>query len=200
MESLDLMANQDGALSERWALLACPWFMHSALQGYSKVNTINSVNSVKPVDTANQLQDHASLQTRLKAPSDCQDLASLVSSLSGVLTESENLNAPECLSFLQRIDAFRRPERLKSWLFVLRTVLEAVQEQEQEPAHGLKHVFEVRHLKLKTLEAAWSLLSTLDTKALTQEALAMGLQGAQVGEWIHQQRLEHLFQSDRFKT
>jgi len=198
MESLDLMANQDGALSERWALLACPWFMHSALQGYSKVNTINSVNSVNPVDTANQLQDHASLQTRLKAPSDCQDLASVVISLSGVLTESETLNAPECLSFLQRIDAFRRPERLKSWLFVLRMVLEAV--QEQEPEHGLKHIFEARHLKLKTLEAAWSLLSTLDTKALTQEALAMGLQGAQVGEWIHQQRLEHLFQSDRFKT
>jgi hypothetical protein len=71
---------------------------------------------------------------------------------------------------------------------------------EHDPHHGFKHLCEERHLKLKTLEAAWSILSTLDTKALTQEALATGLQGVQVGEWLHQQRLEHLFQSDRFKA
>ena len=88
--------------------------------------------------------------------------------------------------------------RLRSWLQVLGTVLEAA--QDQDPQHGFKHLCEERHLKLKTLQAAWSILCTMDTKALTQEALATGLQGVQVGEWIHQQRLEHLFQSDQFKS
>jgi tRNA nucleotidyltransferase (CCA-adding enzyme) len=186
MESLDLMANKDGTLSERWAVLSCPWFMHKALQDHSLAHP------------AHRPQDHACLQERFKAPSDCQDLAGVVSSLSAALIPGQTLHAPECLNFLQRIDAFRRPERLRSWLQVLGTVLEAA--QDQDPQHGFKHLCEERHLKLKTLQAAWSILCTMDTKALTQEALATGLQGVQVGEWIHQQRLEHLFQSDQFKS
>ena len=201
MESLDLMANKGGTLSERWALLSCPWFENRAQHEQSLTNPPHPPQSPHPTHPAHS--DHPShgptgLQARLKAPSDCQDLAGVVSRLGGALTKGETLHAPECLEFLQHMDAFRRPERLVSWFFVLGTVLEAA--QDQDPQHGFKHRCEMRHLKLKTLQAAWSLLSSLDTKALTQEALAMGLQGAQVGEWIHQQRLAHLFQSDRFKA
>ena len=182
MASLDGLVRQDASMAERWALLSCPWFLHAA-------------GSAPP---GQHRRLHPTLQERLKSPSDCQDLSDVVINLAHTLFEGPPLHAPECLQFLQRIDAFRRPERLQSWMRVFVGVLEA--SLEHDPHHGFKHLCEERHLRLKTLQAAWSILSTLDTKALTQEALASGLQGIQVGEWIHQQRLEHLFQSDRFKA
>jgi tRNA nucleotidyltransferase (CCA-adding enzyme) len=185
MASLDGLALQDASMAERWALLSCPWFLHAAGSAPERQHT-------HPHPTLPTLPD------RLKTPSDCQDLSDVVINLADTLFEGPPLHAPECLQFLQRIDAFRRPERLQSWMRVFVGVLEA--SPEHNPHHGFKHLCEERHLKLKTLQAAGSILSTLDTKALTQEALAMGLQGVQVGEWLHQQRLEHLFQSERFKA
>ncbi len=72
------------------------------------------------VSQAGSSEEVRAVSGRLKAPSECRDLAVLAQRHGGTVTRADALSAPELLQLLEACDAFRRPERIMDLLAVCR--------------------------------------------------------------------------------
>jgi tRNA nucleotidyltransferase (CCA-adding enzyme) len=155
-QSLDATAQHAYKLESRFAVLFSP-FANSSLTK----------------------RDVQSLSEALKAPSSCKEIAVLVFELSQETLKIDSLHAAQALDLLERLDGFRRQERMHE---AISTALLAA----QETAHAL-------HIQtLERLREAFDCTLNLNTKALTAAALQKGVKGSELGELIHQSRLEAL--------
>lgn len=115
----------------------------------------------------------------LKAPNDCQNLASLAATVIPAITRPETLatvpiTAESLLSLLDAADLWRRPERFAALLQVLAC---ALPESSRQP--------------VRLLEKAADSASGVEPKAL----MSQGFKGKALGEAIRQERLRRIEQA-----
>ncbi|MCC5854386.1 MAG: tRNA nucleotidyltransferase [Idiomarina sp.] len=110
------------------------------------------------------------LQSRLRVPNHCHDLACILNRANQLLAQ-ETVDAEQLVHFLQRNDAWRRPERFS-------LVTNAV-----EKTHG--HATFQRWLQMTNCVEALRQLSV-------DPFVKAGMKGAEIGKALHQARLELL--------
>ncbi len=118
---------------------------------------------------------------RLKAPSECRELAELMAREHGHVHASLGLEAAALLRLLERCDALRRPERFADLLLACEC-----------DARG-RFGFEQRDYPQRPrLLRALAFVRSVDTAALAQCQAALGRSGPQVGQAIQAARIEAL--------
>lgn len=111
---------------------------------------------------------------RLRVPRDYRDLAVLVTQHHGVYHRAEELRPSTLLELLERIDAFRRPERLEQYLLAC--------EADSRGRPG----FEDQHFPQPgIIRQAYHAAVQVSAK----EAVEQGFSGKQVGEEVHRLRV-----------
>lgn len=115
----------------------------------------------------------------LKVSSPSKDMAQLVVQLGEALSERLSLDAQHTLDLIESLDGFRRPNRLEQALSVFDMAAQCAQHERM-------------HMLASHVAKALETLRQLDAKALTEAALAQGLQGVQVGAYLHAQRHQAL--------
>ncbi len=111
---------------------------------------------------------------RLRVPRDYRDLAVLVTQHHGVYHRAEDLRPSTLLELLERIDAFRRPERLEQYLLAC--------EADSRGRPG----FEYQHFPQPgIIRQAYHAAMQVSAK----EAVEQGFSGKQVGEEVHRLRV-----------
>ncbi|MFO7593380.1 MAG: HD domain-containing protein, partial [Pseudomonadota bacterium] len=112
---------------------------------------------------------------RLRVPRDYRDLALIVTRHHGVYHRAEELRPGTLLDVLERIDAFRRPERLEHYLLAC--------EADSRGRPG----FEDQHFAQPGIfRTAYHAAAKVDPK----EVVERGFTGKQVGEELHRLRVE----------
>jgi tRNA nucleotidyltransferase (CCA-adding enzyme) len=130
---------------------------------------------------AMSLAQAQSMCDALKVPTDCKDMALLMLQLTQKTFSMGTLNASNLLALIESLDGFRRAERLQCALnAALIASTSAAQAQCQQT--------------LQVLTKALACTLTLNIKQLTAEALEQGRQGVEIGQLIHQARLDELVQ------
>src|ERR1700722_6925199 len=116
-----------------------------------------------------------SLAQRLRVPGDYRDLAVIVARYHGIVHRAFGLKPRTVLDFMERADAFRRPERFAQALLAC--------EADSRGRTGLEQVpYPQREYLAKARDAA---------AAVKLSAGEMGtLQGAQIAERLHQRRVQ----------
>ena len=120
---------------------------------------------------------------RLRVPTACVDLASTVAAEHGNIHRSAELGGAALRRLLERLDAFRRPERLPA-------ILQAC----EADARGRLGFEEAPYPVTKRLADALSVLAQLDTRSIAQQVLARGQSGFEVGRAIDRAREDALAQ------
>ncbi len=112
---------------------------------------------------------------RLRVPRDYRDLAAIVTQHHGVYHRAEELRPGTILDLLERIDAFRRPERLEQYLLAC--------EADSRGRTG----FEDRHFAQPgIIRQAYHAAVQISAKEVVQK----GFSGKQVGDELHRLRVE----------
>ena len=114
---------------------------------------------------------------RLRAPTDCRELAEVVAREHGNIHASGNLNAAAVLRLLERCDALRKPERFDDALLACEC-----------DARGRLGLEESPYPQRARLRAALAAARGVATAPIAAEAAARGLKGPQVGAQIQQAR------------
>jgi tRNA nucleotidyltransferase (CCA-adding enzyme) len=117
------------------------------------------------------------VSARLRVPVACVDLALTVAAEHGNIHRSGELGAAALRRLFERLDAFRRPQRLPA-------ILQAC----EADARGRLGFECATYLAAQRLTQAFLVLTQLDTRAIAQEALARGQTGPQVGREIDRAR------------
>jgi tRNA nucleotidyltransferase (CCA-adding enzyme) len=120
--------------------------------------------------------DVKSMSEALKAPASCKEMANLVFELSIETLQHDTLHATQALEILERLDGFRRPQRIQE--AIAAALLAAQQASLPQHAGTLARLMEALECTLK-----------VDTKSITALALQKGQRGPELGESIHQSRL-----------
>jgi tRNA nucleotidyltransferase (CCA-adding enzyme) len=118
-----------------------------------------------------------SLARRLRVPSACRDMAELVAACCSPINQVKTLDAETALAVLQRLDVFRRPERMKDVLLACQADAMA-----REDGTGDANVYPPAQCWEALLQAA----SSVDGGRLHRQ----GLRGAEVAQALKKQRLE----------
>ncbi|WJW75368.1 multifunctional CCA addition/repair protein [Thiohalobacter sp. IOR34] len=111
---------------------------------------------------------------RLKTPNDYRQLARLVAAHHMACHRAFELRPSTLLDLLLRIDAFRRPERLDSFLLACHADIRGRSGHEQDPYPQADYV-----------RAAFAAARTVDARSLAAE----GLKGAAIGERLRERRI-----------
>ncbi len=114
---------------------------------------------------------------RLRIPRDYRDLALIVTQHHGVYHRAEELRPGTLLEVLERIDAFRRPERLEHYLLAC--------EADSRGRPG----FEERHFSQPGI---FRTAYHAATQVNPREVVERGFTGKQVGEELHRLRVESI--------
>ena len=115
---------------------------------------------------------------RWRVPAECRELAELVCAEHGHIHQSAGFGAEAVLRLLQRCDALRRPERFALALLACRC-----------DARGRLHHSDDDYPQADRLQALLDAALSVDSAALSAQALADGLRGPAVGERLMQARL-----------
>lgn len=110
---------------------------------------------------------------RYPIPREYQQLGLLVHTYHSDLAQARQLTAEQLLTFLQALDAFRRPERFEQFL----TVADAVNTQLEPTSENSEYL---RH--------SYQIAQTVTAKDLINQ----GFSGAQIGQAIQRQRIDLL--------
>ena len=110
---------------------------------------------------------------RLRVPTECRELAEVVSREHGHVEASLAADAPEIVHLLDRCDAWRKPQRFELVLLACRCIAP------RDP-----------HPEAERLARAFGAAQAVATHDIAQRAQAQGLQGPKVGEMIHQARVD----------
>jgi tRNA nucleotidyltransferase (CCA-adding enzyme) len=123
----------------------------------------------------------ASLCKRWRVPLECRELADLVAREHGNIHRSEELGAASTMRLLERCDALRRPERFLDALLAC-----------EADARGRLGLEEQAYAARPRLEQALRTAQAVPTSDITQQALARGLSGEQIGDLVRQARVAGL--------
>jgi tRNA nucleotidyltransferase (CCA-adding enzyme) len=134
----------------------------------------------RPSPTVKQLESHPNY-----LPMECQEVTALVRGMWAPVQGAMMWDAPTCLSWLLKWDGVRRPQRLRLALDALECLARA--EPSTERDNVLSAVTRLRGLHD-------TLLST-DTSSLSAQAMAQGLQGPAVGQFIREAQAQVLSQA-----
>lgn len=117
------------------------------------------------------------VSARLRVPVACNDLALTVAAEHGNIHRSGELGAAALRRLFERLDAFRRPQRLPA-------ILQAC----EADARGRLGFEQTDYPAARRLAKAFSVLEQLDTRSIAQEALQRGQKGPGVGLEIDRAR------------
>ncbi len=117
------------------------------------------------------------LSSRLKLPNEYKDLALLVSLYHPSCQQSVNYSAEEINSILNKIDAFRRPERFSEFLHACEAVCFDIKEPE---------IFSNPRTEL--LKKAFEIALTINT----QEIIDQGFINEKIGEELTKRRISEI--------
>lgn len=120
---------------------------------------------------------------RLRVPASCAELAILAAQTLTHIHTADHWQAAQTLEFIERCDAFRRPERFDALLKAARCDAACY-------PLGASRLY----VAADRLDAALQKLTGLDTKAVTQAALGAGAKGKAIGRAVHDARLTCLQQ------
>ncbi len=120
---------------------------------------------------------------RLRVPQDCRELAELVAREHGHIHGSLEFTPAATVRLLDRLDAWRRPERLPLILQACRC-----------DARGRLGREQGAYPQADRLMQAHARAAAVDTTAVAQRAAAEGARGPEIGQRIHQARIEALSQ------
>ena len=174
MMVLDMSARLDAPLTVRFACLA-----HDLGKGTTPADVLP-----RHIDherrSAELLQDVAE---RLRVPVDCREIADVVAREHGNIHRSGELAAAPLVRLLERCDALRKPGRMPDILLAC--------ECDARGRLGMEeNAYPQRPRLLAVLAAAQSVV----TREIAAKAAAKGLSGPQVGDLIHQARVEAVAQ------
>ncbi len=174
MMVLDMAARLDAPLTVRFACLA-----HDLGKGTTPADMLP-----RHIDherrSAELLQDVAE---RLRVPVDCREIADVVAREHGNIHRSGELAAAPLVRLLERCDALRKPGRLPDILLAC--------ECDARGRLGMEeNAYPQRPRLLAVLAAAQSVV----TREIAAKAAAKGLAGPQIGDLIHQARVQAVAQ------
>jgi tRNA nucleotidyltransferase (CCA-adding enzyme) len=124
---------------------------------------------------------------RWRVPVACKELAELVAREHGNIHQSQTFGAEAVLRLLVRCDALRRPERF----------VQALHACECDARGRLDHANQT-YPQRERLTRALEAVQSIDSAAISAQALAQGLRGPDVGRRLDEARLEVL--KDLLKT
>ena len=116
---------------------------------------------------------------RLRVPVECRELADVVAREHGNIHRSDEFGAAALVRLLERCDAFRKPQRFDAVLLACEC-----------DARGRLGLQEDPYPQRPRLLAALAAAQTVDTHAIASQAQQQGIEGQQIGELIHQARIE----------
>jgi tRNA nucleotidyltransferase (CCA-adding enzyme) len=119
------------------------------------------------------------LAERLRVPTDCRELADVVAREHGNIHRSDSLNAAATMRLLERCDAVRKPARFTQ-------VLQAC----ECDARGRLGFEDAAYPQAERLQRALDAALQVRTDTVAADAAARGLQGARIGEAVHQARVQ----------
>lgn len=111
---------------------------------------------------------------RLRVPTEYRDLAKLVARYHGDCHRANELRPGTILKLLERLDAFRRPERLPQFLLACQADAQGRTGREREP-----------YPQAERMQAALRAAQTVKAETLLQQ----GLSGVALGQALHEQRV-----------
>ena len=121
---------------------------------------------------------------RLRVPVDCREIADVVAREHGNIHRSGDFSPAAVVRLLERCDAFRKPRRFADILLACECDARGRLGLEDSP-------YPQRPALLRMLAAA----QAVATDQIAAEVLAAGHSGPQIGEWIHQARIEAVKQA-----
>ncbi len=122
---------------------------------------------------------------RLRVPTDCRELADVVTREHGNIHQSMGFGAAAVVRLLERCDAFRKPERFEQ--IMLACLCDARGRQGKQDC-----AYPQRERLLRALKAAQAVPSA----EIAAQGQARGLQGPRIGELLRQARTEAVAQLD----
>jgi tRNA nucleotidyltransferase (CCA-adding enzyme) len=117
----------------------------------------------------------AAMAERLPLPAACRELALVVAEFHGHAHKAQELRASTLLKVLERIDAFRRPERFDKFLLAC-----------EADSRGRTGFEERPYPQAEFLRSALRAAARVSGRDLARE----GLEGAQIGEALKRKRLQ----------
>ena len=120
---------------------------------------------------------------RLRVPTDCRELADVVTREHGNIHQSMGFGAAAVVRLLERCDAFRKPERFGQ--IMLACLCDARGRQGKENS---------AYPQRERLLSALAVAQQVDSAAVAAQAQAQGLQGPRIGELLRQARIEAVAQ------
>lgn len=114
---------------------------------------------------------------RLRVPTDCRELADVVAREHGNIHRSGELGPAAILRLLERCDAFRKPQRFAEVLLACEC-----------DARGRLGLAEAPYPQAERLQGALQRALSVDTAAVSAEALARGMKGPAIGQAIARAR------------
>ena len=118
------------------------------------------------------------LAERLRAPTDCRELAEVVAREHGNVHRCGEFGAGALVRLLERCDAFRKPARLDEILLACEC-----------DARGRAGLAETPYPQRQRVLAAQAAAQALDTAAVAADAAARGLSGPAIGAAVHDARV-----------
>ena len=119
------------------------------------------------------------LSERLRAPSDCKELAEVVVRESSAIDKCLDFDANALVDLLERCDAFRKPTRLKDILLASACLAQVGNPSPDKP-----------YLPQQRLLSAFSAAQTVATDLVANSAILAGATGPKIGQLIHAARVE----------
>ncbi len=116
---------------------------------------------------------------RLRVPTECRELADVVAREHGHIHQSGTLGGAALVRLLERLDAFRKPQRVAE---ILRAC--------ECDARGRLGFEEQPYPQAARLQQALATALTVDTATVAQQASAFGKQGPEIAKAIHQARAQ----------
>ena len=170
MMVLDLSARLDAPLPVRFACLA-----HDLGKGTTPADILprHLGHEERSVQLLRELAQ------RLRVPVDCREIAEVVAREHGNIHRSAGFGAAALVRLLERCDAIRKPARFADILLACECDARGRLGKEQE-------AYPQRQRLLAALAAAQS----VDTATVAQRAMEQGVQGRDIGQWVHQARVE----------
>ncbi len=142
-----------------------------------------SKETIQPT-TVEQVNQIKNIANKLKVPVDCKDLAIITARELSSLLAVKFLNTNDILDLLERLDAFRKPQRFQNILVSVDVLFK------QLFAFNYCSSFE---WGMNTLEQAFEICTQVDTLKVAEQAMTNGLTGLQIGLEIKKVRQKSLF-------
>jgi tRNA nucleotidyltransferase (CCA-adding enzyme) len=121
---------------------------------------------------------------RWRVPNDCRALGDVVAREHGHVHRSAELGAAALMRLFERCDALRRPERFAELLWACEC-----------DARGRTGLEDRPYPQRERLSGALQVVLSVDTAAIAAAAAGLGLQGAAIGQAIHEARVEALLRA-----